>query len=201
MGFSLSVSLSLSKIFKKTTTTLTLISTAYARARGADGMSSFGDFVALSDICDVPTAKIISGEVSDGIVALRYEDEALKILSKKKSGNYCVLQLDQSHSPDENEVPTLLGLHLSQKRNNGVIDRSSFSNVVIENKDLPASALRDFIVATDAAKYTQSNSVCYARNGQVIGIGAGQQFRIHCTTLQWIRQTIGGLDIIHKCFQ
>ncbi|XP_022349364.1 bifunctional purine biosynthesis protein PURH isoform X4 [Enhydra lutris kenyoni] len=163
--------------------TLTPISTAYARARGADRMSSFGDFVALSDVCDVPTAKIISREVSDGIVAPGYEDEALKILSKKKNGNYCVLQMDQSYNPDENEVRTLFGLRLSQKRNNGVIDRSLFSNVVTKNKALPESALRDLIVATIAVKYTQSNSVCYAKNGQVIGIGAGQQSRIHCTRL------------------
>ncbi|XP_060008155.1 bifunctional purine biosynthesis protein ATIC isoform X2 [Lagenorhynchus albirostris] len=132
--------------------TLTPISTAYARARGADRMSSFGDFVALSDVCDVPTAKIISREVSDGIIAPGYEDEALKLLSKKKNGNYCVLQMDQSYSPDENEVRTLFGLRLSQKRNNSVINRSLFSNIVTKNKD-------------------------------VIGIGAGQQSRIHCTRL------------------
>uniref|UniRef100_A0A8D0P4K8 Bifunctional purine biosynthesis protein ATIC n=1 Tax=Sus scrofa TaxID=9823 RepID=A0A8D0P4K8_PIG len=132
--------------------TLTPVSTAYARARGADRMSSFGDFVALSDVCDVPTAKIISREVSDGIVAPGYDDEALKILSKKKNGNYCVLQMDHSYNPDENEVRTLFGLRLSQKRNNGVIDRSLFSNIVTKNKD-------------------------------IIGIGAGQQSRIHCTRL------------------
>ncbi|XP_049744047.1 bifunctional purine biosynthesis protein ATIC isoform X2 [Elephas maximus indicus] len=150
---------------------------------GADRMSSFGDFIALSDVCDVPTAKIISREVSDGIVAPGYEEEALKILSKKKNENYCVLQMDQTYKPDENEVRTLFGLRLSQKRNNGVIDRSLFSNVVTKNKELPESALRDLIVATIAVKYTQSNSVCYAKNGQVIGIGAGQQSRIHCTRL------------------
>lgn len=163
--------------------TLTPLAVAYARARGADRMSSFGDFVALSDICDVPTAKIISREVSDGIVAPGYEEEALKILSKKKNGNYCVLQMDQSYKPDENEVRTLFGLRLSQKRNNGVVDKSLFSNIVTKNKDLPESALRDLIVATVAVKYTQSNSVCYAKDGQVIGIGAGQQSRIHCTRL------------------
>ncbi|XP_004701648.2 bifunctional purine biosynthesis protein ATIC, partial [Echinops telfairi] len=163
--------------------TLTPIATAYARARGADRMSSFGDFIALSDICDVPTAKIISREVSDGIVAPGYEEAALKILSKKKNGNYCVLQMDPSYKPDENEVRTLFGLRLSQKRNNGVIDGSLFSNIVTKKKELPESALRDLIVATIAVKYTQSNSVCYAKNGQVIGIGAGQQSRIHCTRL------------------
>uniref|UniRef100_A0A8C2PHB7 Bifunctional purine biosynthesis protein ATIC n=1 Tax=Capra hircus TaxID=9925 RepID=A0A8C2PHB7_CAPHI len=133
--------------------TLTPIATAYARARGADRMSSFGDFVALSDVCDVPTAKIISRE------------------------------MDQSYNPDENEVRTLFGLRLSQKRNNSVVNRSLFSNIVTKNKDLPESAFRDLIVATVAVKYTQSNSVCYAKNGQVIGIGAGQQSRIHCTRL------------------
>ncbi|XP_075385466.1 bifunctional purine biosynthesis protein ATIC [Tenrec ecaudatus] len=163
--------------------TLTPIATAYARARGADRMSSFGDFIALSDVCDVPTAKIISREVSDGIVAPGYEVEALKILSKKKNGNYCVLQMDPSYKPDENEVRTLFGLRLSQKRNNSTIDGSLFSNVVTKKKELPESALRDLIVATIAVKYTQSNSVCYAKNGQVIGIGAGQQSRIHCTRL------------------
>lgn len=163
--------------------TLTPLAIAYARARGADRMSSFGDFVALSDVCDVPTAKIISREVSDGIVAPGYEEEALKILSKKKNGSYCVLQMDQSYKPDENEVRTLFGLRLSQKRNNGVVDKSLFSNIVTKNKDLPESALRDLIVATIAVKYTQSNSVCYAKDGQVIGIGAGQQSRIHCTRL------------------
>uniref|UniRef100_A0A2K6UBI4 Uncharacterized protein n=1 Tax=Saimiri boliviensis boliviensis TaxID=39432 RepID=A0A2K6UBI4_SAIBB len=152
-------------------------------ARGADRMSSFGDFVALSDVCDVPTAKIISREVSDGIIAPGYEKEALTILSKKKNGNNCVLHMDQSYKPVENEVRTLFGPHLSQKRNNGVIDKSLFSNVVTKNKDLPESALQDLIVATVAVKYTQSNSVCYAKSGQVIGIGAGQQSRIHCTRL------------------
>ncbi|XP_074154863.1 bifunctional purine biosynthesis protein ATIC [Sminthopsis crassicaudata] len=162
---------------------LTPLSTAYARARGADRMSSFGDFIAISDICDITTAKIISREVSDGIIAPGYEEEALKILSKKKNGNYCVLQMDPCYKPDEDEIRTLFGLHLSQKRNNGVIDKSLFSNIVTKHKDLPESAIRDLIVATVAVKYTQSNSVCYAKNGQVIGIGAGQQSRIHCTRL------------------
>ncbi|KAM9035473.1 bifunctional purine biosynthesis protein PURH [Sarcophilus harrisii] len=162
---------------------LTPLSTAYARARGADRMSSFGDFIAISDVCDVTTAKIISREVSDGIIAPGYEEEALKILSKKKNGNYCVLQMDPGYKPDEDEIRTLFGLHLSQKRNNGVIDKSLFNSIVTKHKDLPESAVRDLIVATVAVKYTQSNSVCYAKNGQVIGIGAGQQSRIHCTRL------------------
>ncbi|KYO33492.1 bifunctional purine biosynthesis protein ATIC [Alligator mississippiensis] len=163
--------------------TLTPLASAYARARGADRMSSFGDFIALSDICDVPTAKIISREVSDGVVAPGYEEEALKILSKKKNGGYCVLQMDPYYEPDENEIRTLYGLHLMQKRNNVVIDQSLFKNIVTKNKNLPESASRDLIVASISVKYTQSNSVCYAKNGQVIGIGAGQQSRIHCTRL------------------
>lgn len=146
-------------------------------------MSSFGDFIALSDICDVPTAKIISREVSDGIVAPGYEEEALKILSRKKNGSYCILQMELDYEPDENEIRTLFGLHLTQKRNNGVIDRSLFKNIVSKTKNLPESAIQNLTVATIAVKYTQSNSVCYAKNGQVIGIGAGQQSRIHCTRL------------------
>uniref|UniRef100_A0A8C9QI38 Bifunctional purine biosynthesis protein ATIC n=1 Tax=Spermophilus dauricus TaxID=99837 RepID=A0A8C9QI38_SPEDA len=153
--------------------TLTPISTAYARARGADRMSSFGDFVALSDVCDVPTAKIISREVSG---------HSCILICVMKSFKH-KLNMDQSYKPDENEVRTLFGLRLSQKRNNGVIDKSLFSNVVTKNKEVPESALRDLIVATVAVKYTQSNSVCYAKNGQVVGIGAGQQSRIHCTRL------------------
>ncbi|XP_043852345.1 bifunctional purine biosynthesis protein ATIC [Dromiciops gliroides] len=162
---------------------LTPLSTAYARARGADRMSSFGDFVAISDVCDVITAKIISREVSDGIIAPGYEEEALKILSKKKNGNYCILEMDPCYKPDEDEIRTLFGLYLSQKRNNGVVDKSLFSTIVTKRKDLPEFAVRDLTVATIAVKYTQSNSVCYAKNGQVIGIGAGQQSRIHCTRL------------------
>ncbi|KAK2908521.1 hypothetical protein Q8A67_004358 [Cirrhinus molitorella] len=161
---------------------LTPLATAYARARGSDRMSSFGDFIALSDICDVPTAKIISREVSDGIVAPGYDEEALRILSKKKNGNYCVLKMDPEYEPDEEEVRVLFGLHLKQKRNGAVIDKELFSNIVSKGK-LSESALRDMIVASIAVKYTQSNSVCYAKDGQVIGIGAGQQSRIHCTRL------------------
>ncbi|MCI4393544.1 hypothetical protein PGIGA_G00158530 [Pangasianodon gigas] len=161
---------------------LTPLATAYARARGADRMSSFGDFIALSDPCDVPTAKIISREVSDGIIAPGYDPEALRILGKKKNGNYCVLQMDPSYEPEEQEVRILFGLHMKQKRNNGVIDKQLFSNV-ISSGSLSETAVRDLIVASVAVKYTQSNSVCYAKDGQVIGIGAGQQSRIHCTRL------------------
>ncbi|XP_061463696.1 bifunctional purine biosynthesis protein ATIC isoform X1 [Rhineura floridana] len=163
--------------------TLTPLAAAYARARGADRMSSFGDFIALSDICDVPTAKIISREVSDGVVAPGYDEEALKILSKKKNGSYCVLQMDPAYEPDENEIRTLFGLYLMQKRNDSMIDRSLFKSIVTKSKNLPEPAIRDLIVASIAVKYTQSNSVCYAKNGQVVGIGAGQQSRIHCTRL------------------
>ncbi|KAM4698590.1 bifunctional purine biosynthesis protein ATIC [Rhinophrynus dorsalis] len=162
---------------------LTPLATAYARARGADRMSSFGDFIAISDVCDVPTAKIVSREVSDGIVAPGYEEEALKILSKKKNGNYCILQMDPSYEPNEIELRSIFGMQLEQKRNDAVIDRNLFGNVVTVKKELPESAIRDLIVATIALKYTQSNSVCYAKNGQVVGMGAGQQSRIHCTRL------------------
>ncbi|MEQ2258081.1 hypothetical protein XENORESO_004899 [Xenotaenia resolanae] len=161
---------------------LTPLATAYARARGSDRMSSFGDFIALSDVCDVPTAKIISREVSDGIIAPSYEEEALKILSKKKNGNYCVLQMDPDYEPDDAEVRVLFGLYLKQKRNGAPINKEFFKNIVSKGS-LSAEAVRDLTVATIAVKYTQSNSVCYAKDGQVIGIGAGQQSRIHCMRL------------------
>ncbi|KAF6203825.1 hypothetical protein GE061_002160 [Apolygus lucorum] len=174
---------------------LTPLAIAYARARGADRMSSFGDFVALSDPCDEITAKIISREVSDGIIAPGYSDAALTILKKKKNGGYCVLEIDPSYVPDPIERKVLFGLTMEQKRNDAEINKALFSNVVTKNKSLPDSAIRDLIVATIALKYTQSNSVCYARDGQVIGIGAGQQSRIHCTRLAgdkadnwWLRQ-------------
>ncbi|KAF2903863.1 hypothetical protein ILUMI_02322 [Ignelater luminosus] len=174
---------------------LTPLAIAYARARGADRMSSFGDFVALSDPCDYATARLISREVSDGVIAPGYSAEALELLKKKKNGAYCVLQIDPSYEPDPIERKVLFGLTMEQQRNNAVIDRSLFTNIPTKNKDLPESAVRDLIIATIALKYTQSNSVCYAKDGQVIGIGAGQQSRIHCTRLAgdkadnwWIRQ-------------
>lgn len=174
---------------------LTPLASAYARARGADRMSSFGDFVGLSDVCDVITAKIISREVSDGIIAPGYTPEALEILKKKKNGGYCILQIDPNYEPAPIERKILYGLTLEQQRNNAVIDKSTFANVVTNIKDLTDAAYRDLIVATIAVKYTQSNSVCYAKDGQVIGIGAGQQSRIHCTRLAgdkadnwWLRQ-------------
>jgi len=174
---------------------LTPLAIAYARARGADRMSSFGDFVALSDPCDVATAKLVSREVSDGIIAPGYAPEALEILKKKKNGNYCVLQIDPNYVPDPIERKVLFGLTMEQQRNDAVINKELFTNVVTKNKSLPESAVRDLIVATIALKYTQSNSVCYAKDGQVVGIGAGQQSRIHCTRLAgdkadnwWLRQ-------------
>ncbi|KAI4148675.1 MAG: hypothetical protein L6R39_002720 [Caloplaca ligustica] len=159
---------------------------AYARARGADRMSSFGDIIALSDEVDVPTAKIISREVSDGVVAPAYSQEALDILSKKKGGKYMVLQMDDSYEPPPIETRTVFGIQLQQRRNDIKINpKESFTSIIVpkESPPLQESALRDLAVATIAVKYTQSNSVCYALNGQVIGLGAGQQSRIHCTRL------------------
>ncbi|CAB3238997.1 unnamed protein product [Arctia plantaginis] len=162
---------------------LSPLASAYARARGADRMSSFGDFVALSDVCDAVTARIISREVSDGIVAPGYTPEALELLKKKKGGSYCVLQMDPNYEPDLLEQKTIFGLTLEQRRNDAKITSELFNNIVTTKKELPPNAVRDLIVATIALKYTQSNSVCYARDGQVVGIGAGQQSRIHCTRL------------------
>jgi phosphoribosylaminoimidazolecarboxamide formyltransferase / IMP cyclohydrolase len=158
---------------------------AYARARGADRMSSFGDVIALSDVVDVPTASIISKEVSDGVIAPGYEDAALEILKKKKGGKYLVLQIDPEYNPGPTETRTVYGVNLQQHRNDFEISPKSF-NTIITPKDsaaLPENATRDLTVATITLKYTQSNSVCYAVNGQVIGLGAGQQSRIHCTRL------------------
>lgn len=159
---------------------------AYARARGADRMSSFGDIIALSDEVDVPTAKIISREVSDGVIAPAYSAEALEILRKKKAGNYLVLQIDSSYEPPATETRSVYGIHLQQHVNDVEIStKDTFSGIITpkDSSPLPESALRDLTVATIALKYTQSNSVCYALNGQVIGLGAGQQSRIHCTRL------------------
>ena len=159
---------------------------AYARARGADRMSSFGDVIALSDVVDLPTAKIISREVSDGVIAAGYSPEALEVLSKKKGGKYLVLEMDTSYVPPPEETRTVYGVQLTQHRNDFIVSPDkTFANIVTPKdvKALPDSALRDLTVATIALKYTQSNSVCYAVNGQVIGLGAGQQSRIHCTRL------------------
>ncbi|XP_052255186.1 bifunctional purine biosynthesis protein ATIC-like [Dreissena polymorpha] len=162
---------------------LSPLAEAYARARGSDRMSSFGDFIALSDECDVTTARIISREVSDGVVAPGYSPEALEILKKKKNGGYCVLQMDPTYEPPETETRTLYGLQLTQKRNDAVINKLVFKNIVTSSSEVSERNIRDLIVATITLKYTQSNSVCYSKNGQVIGIGAGQQSRIHCTRL------------------
>lgn len=159
---------------------------AYARARGADRMSSFGDLIALSDEVDVPTAKIISREVSDGVIAPGYSKEALEILSKKKGGKYLIIEIDPSYEPPAIENRSVYGIQLQQKRNDFEISSKDTFNTIITPKDsgpLPESAQRDLTVATIALKFTQSNSVCYALNGQVIGLGAGQQSRIHCTRL------------------
>ncbi|KAK9382429.1 cytidine deaminase-like protein [Kockiozyma suomiensis] len=162
---------------------LTPLAIAYARARGADRMSSFGDWIALSDIVDPITAKIISREVSDGVIAPAYSAEALEILKKKKGGKYTILQIDPSFTPEAVETRQVYGVSLAQKRNDVFINAASFKDIVSKNKNLPASAVTDLIVATIALKYTQSNSVAYAKNGMLIGLGAGQQSRIHCTRL------------------
>jgi len=162
---------------------LSPIATAYARARGADRMSSFGDWVALSDTCDVPTARLIRREVSDGIIAPDYEPKALEILRKKREGTYRVLRIDPNYEPPPMERRQVYGLWLEQRRNDVVLSPEVFQRVVTNATDLPPTALRDLTVATVALKYTQSNSVCLAYNGQVTGVGAGQQSRIHCTRL------------------
>ena len=156
---------------------------AYARARGTDRMSSFGDWVALSDVCDATTAKLIKREVSDGIVAPGYTDEALEILKTKRNGTYNVVKIDPSYIPEETEHKQVFGITFEQGRNNFRIDRELLSNVVTAEKNIPDSALRDLIISLITLKYTQSNSVCYAFDGQAIGVGAGQQSRIHCTRL------------------
>ena len=156
---------------------------AYARARGTDRMSSFGDWIALSDVCDVTTAKIIKREISDGIIAPGYTDEALEILTTKKKGNYNIVKIDPSYVPAPIEHKDVFGITFEQGRNNFKIDSELLSNIVTANKDMPESAVRDLIISLITLKYTQSNSVCYAYEGQAIGVGAGQQSRIHCTRL------------------
>ena len=156
---------------------------AYARARGTDRMSSFGDWIALSDTCDVTTAKIIAREVSDGVIAPDYDPEALEILKGKKKGAYNVIKIDPSYVPEEIERKQVFGITFEQGRNNFCINKELLENIVTENKDLPESAIRDLIISLITLKYTQSNSVCFAKDGQAIGVGAGQQSRIHCTRL------------------
>ena len=162
---------------------LSPLATAYARARGADRMSSFGDWVALSDPCDVPTAQLIRREVSDGVIAPGYAPEALAILREKREGSYRVLRVDPDYEPPATERRQVFGLTLEQRRNDVVLSSDLFRNIVTHSNELPDSALRDLMVASVALKYTQSNSVCLAHNGQVTGVGAGQQSRVHCTRL------------------
>ncbi len=162
---------------------LSPLATAYAKARGVDRMSSYGDFIALSDECDVPTANLIKREVSDGIIAPAYSDEALEILKQKKKGNYTIIKIDENYVPEEIETKDVFGITFSQKRNDLIINSDSLKNIVSNNKDLPKEAKIDLMIALITLKYTQSNSVCYAKDGQAIGVGAGQQSRIHCTRL------------------
>ena len=162
---------------------LSPLANAYARARGADRMSSFGDFISLSDVCDVSTAKLIKREVSDGVIAPGYEPEALELLKAKKKGNYCVIEIDPEYVPAPIEQKDVFGVTFEQGRNELVINDELFANVVTENKEIPEQAKIDLAIAMITLKYTQSNSVCYTKGGQAIGIGAGQQSRIHCTRL------------------
>ena len=175
---------------------LTPLASAYARARGADRMSSFGDFISLSDRCDACTARLIQREVSDGVIAPGYDEDALEILKAKKKGNYCILQMDPDYKPAQLEHKQVFGVTFEQGHNDVVIGQEMFENIVTENKDLPASVVDDMAIAMITLKYTQSNSVCYVKGGQAIGIGAGQQSRIHCTRLAgqkadnwWLRQS------------
>ena len=162
---------------------LSPIACAYIRARGADRLCSYGDWAALSDVCDADTAQYLFGEVSDGIIAPGYTEEALEILKGKKKGNYAIVKIDPAYSPAEQECKDVFGITFEQGHNNFKIDESLLQNIVTENKDLPESAKIDMIVALITLKYTQSNSVCYVKDGQAIGVGAGQQSRIHCTRL------------------
>lgn len=162
---------------------LSPLAAAYARARGADRMSSYGDFIALSDVCDVSAAKIIKREFSDGIIAPGYEPEALEILKEKKKGTYAIIQIDPAYVPNPIERKEVYGITFQQGRNELKIDQDFFSNIVTENKELPDNIKNDMAIAMITLKYTQSNSVCFVKNGQAIGIGAGQQSRIHCTRL------------------
>ena len=186
---------------------LSPLACAYARARGADRMSSFGDFIALSDVCDKDTARLIKREVSDGVIAPGYTDEAIELLMQKKKGNYNIIQIDPSYVPAPIEHKQVYGITFEQGRNELPINDELLSNIVTKNKDLPESAKNDMKIALITLKYTQSNSVCYVKNGQAIGIGAGQQSRIHCTRLAgskadnwWLRQSpqVLGLQFLDK---
>ena len=185
---------------------LSPLASAYARARGADRMSSFGDFISLSDVCDVATAKLIKREVSDGVIAPGYEPEALEILKAKKKGNYNVIQIDPSYVPAPTEVKQVFGISFEQGRNELNIDKDFIGqNIVTKNKEIPDAAKVDLMISMITLKYTQSNSVCYVKGGQAIGIGAGQQSRIHCTRLAgqkadnwWLRQNEKVLNLPFK---
>jgi phosphoribosylaminoimidazolecarboxamide formyltransferase/IMP cyclohydrolase len=186
----------LKKIYSVEGMDLSPLASAYARARGADRMSSFGDFVALSDVCDKSTALVLQHEVSDGVIAPGYEPEALEILSAKKKGKYNVIQIDPAYEPEELETKQVFGITFEQKRNNDHITEDLLQNRPTKNKEIPEAARRDLLIAMITLKYTQSNSVCYVKNGQTIGVGAGQQSRIHCTRLAgdkadkwWLRQS------------
>lgn len=185
----------------------TPLANAYIRARGADRMSSFGDFISLSDVCDKETALVIKREVSDGVIAPGYTDEALEILKAKKKGNYNVIEIDPDYVPAPIEHKEVFGITFEQERNELVIDEHFFDNIVTENKEIPDSAKMDLAISMITLKYTQSNSVCYVKGGQAIGIGAGQQSRIHCTRLAgskadnwWLRQSpqVLGLQFLDK---
>ncbi len=184
---------------------LSPLASAYARARGADRMSSYGDFIALSDKVDVCTAKMIQREVSDGVIAPDYDDEALEILKSKRKGTYCILKIDENYKPAPIETKQVYGVSFEQGRNELDINKELLANVVTENKEIPADKLDDLMISLITLKYTQSNSVCYVKDGQAIGIGAGQQSRIHCTRLAgqkadnwWLRQfpKVMGLDFV-----
>lgn len=184
---------------------LSPLASAYARARGADRMSSYGDFIALSDKVDVCTAKMIQREVSDGVIAPDYDDEALEILKSKRKGTYCILKIDENYKPAPIETKQVYGVSFEQGRNELDINKELLANVVTENKNIPADKLDDLMISLITLKYTQSNSVCYVKDGQAIGIGAGQQSRIHCTRLAgqkadnwWLRQSpqVMGLDFV-----
>ena len=162
---------------------LSPLACAYVRARGADRMSSFGDFIALSDVCDASTASVIAKEVSDGIIAPGYTEDAFEILLGKRKGAYTIIEIDPNYVPEQMEKKQVYGITFEQKRNDVVIDKSTLDNIITENKNMPDSAKTDLLIALITLKYTQSNSVCYAEGGQVIGVGAGQQSRIHCTRL------------------
>jgi AICAR transformylase/IMP cyclohydrolase PurH len=173
----------LKKIYFVDDMELSPLATAYARARGVDRMSSFGDFIALSDRVDVPTAKLISREVSDGVIASAYDPEALEILKKKKQGKYAVIQIDPAYEPQITETRQVFGVSMEQRRNDRAVTRDDFANIVTQCKDLPESAVCDMFIAWITLKFTQSNSVCYVVDGQTIGVGAGQQSRVHCARL------------------